>query len=155
MATVSLAVPMFLAVLLQAGGPPAGPMPDSLSSVERSRLAAAEKIDKRIKIYTEASDDRRRSVEKAVAEKNFDAIAVILRSWKEVLDYSLSDIQANAGQRSRSRALKDYEIRLRKAMGVMSDLKTKGSYEQFEEFESWLEHAGEVQKKIVAILFPG
>ena len=154
MATAVVTVSLLLAILPQAIGLPSGPMPDALSALEKTRLTAAPNIEKRIKIYTDASDERRRSVEKAVAEQNFEAIALILRAWKEVLDFSLSDIQANAGQRSKSRALKNYEIQLRKSLGAMNSLKTKGSYEQIEAFESWLEHAGEVQGKLVAILFP-
>ncbi len=147
---------LMLAILLQTGGLPGGPMPDGFSSFERSRLAAAQNVEKRIRIYTDLSEDRRRSVEKAVAEQDFDAISLILRSWREVLDYSLADIQENAGQKSKSKALKNYEIQLRKAISTVGDLKTKGgSLEQFEQFESWLTHAGEVQKKLVAILFPG
>jgi len=154
MAAVFVTVSYLLVVLLQVGGLPTVPMPDGLSSFERSRLTAAQNIEKRIKIYAEASNDRRRSVERAIAEQNFDGIALILRSWAEVLDFSLIDIQANAGKKARSGALKNYEIQLRKAMSAVSDLKTKGSYEQLENFESWLRHAGEVQKKLVAILFP-
>lgn len=144
-----------LAVQVQGGSLPAGPMPDGLSEIERSSLTAAQNIEKRIKIYTEVSGGRRRSVEKAAAESNFDAIEPALRAWTEILSYSLSDIQANAGQRSKSRALKNYEIHLRKAIGAINGIKTKGSYEQLEHFEEWLKHAGEVQLKIVAILFPG
>ncbi len=151
-----LNVCLILAILQQTGGLPAGPMPDGFSSFERSTLAAAQNVEKRIKIYTGLSEDRRRSVEKAVEEQNYDAISLILKSWNEVLDYSLADIQENAGQKSKSKALKNYEIQLRKAISTVGDLKTKGgSFEQFEQFESWQKHAGEVQKKLVAILFPG
>jgi hypothetical protein len=156
MAAVSVTVALFLAVLMQEGGLPTGPMPEGLSSYDRSRLtAAAQNVEKRIKIYTEVSNNRRRSVEKSVAEQDFDSVTLILRSWTEVLDFSLRDIRANAGKKARSGALKNYEIQLRKAITAVSDLKTKGSYEQLEKFESWLNHADEVQKKIVAILFPG
>jgi len=156
MATIVAVAASFMAVLLQVGGLPAGPIPDGFSSFERSRLAAAQNIESRIKIYTGFSDDRSRSIEKAVSEQSFEAIALILKSWGELLDYSLADIQENAGKKSKSKALKNYEIHLRKAISAVSDLKTKGgSYEQFKQFESWLSHAGEVQKKLVAILFPG
>lgn len=156
MAILVVVAASFLAVLLQPGGLPAGPMPDGFSSFERSRLAAAQNIEKRIKIYTDLSDDRRRTIEKAVAEQNFEAITLALKSWGEVLDYSLADIQSNAGGKSKSKALKNYEIHLRKAISTVGGLRTKGgSYEQFQQFEAWLNHAGEIQKKLVAILFPG
>lgn len=145
-----------LTMLLQTGGLPAEPMPDGFSSFERSKLTAAPNVERRIRIYTGFSDDRRRSIEKAVAEQDFDTISLVLRSWRQVLDYSIADIQQNAGQKSKSKALKNYEIHLRKAISTVGDLKTKGgSYEQFEQFESWLNHASEAQKKLVAILFPG
>jgi len=156
MATLVVVAASFLAVLMQTGDLPAGALPGGFSSFERSRLAAAPNIEKRINVYTDLLDDRRRSIEKAVAGQDFEAIALILRSWGEVLDYSLADIQSNAGQKSKSKALKNYEIHLRKAIGMLGDLKTRGgSYEQFEQFEAWLNHAGEIQKKLVAILFPG
>jgi hypothetical protein len=155
MATFLEVTASFLAVLLQTGGLPAGPMPEGFSAIERTRLTAAQNVEKRIKIYADMTDDRRRSVEKAVADQNFSAITLTLKSWGDALDFSLADIEANAGQKSKSKALKNYEIRLREGISAVGDLKTRGgSYEQFEQFESWLNHAGEVQKKLVSILFP-
>jgi hypothetical protein len=148
-------IPLLLALLNQAETLPSGPMPDSLSPAQQSKLEAAQKIDRRIKIYDEASDQRRHAAEKAAGQKNSDAVTSALRSWTELLDYALTDIRANAKQSSRSKALKNFEIHLRKAIGEMGDLETKVSYEQYEEFKSWMKHAGEVRQKLVLILFPG
>jgi len=104
MAAVFVTVSYLLVVLLQVGGLPTGPMPDGLSSFERSRLTAAQNIEKRIKIFAEASNDRRRSVERAVAEQDFDGIALILRSWAEVLDFSLIDKEGSRTTLPRARA---------------------------------------------------
>lgn len=155
MAHALIYTPLLLALLNQAETLPSGPMPDSLSPAQKSKLAATQKIDKRIKIYDQASDQRGHAVGKAAGQKNSDAVTSALRSWTELLDYALSDIQANAKQSSRSKALKNFEIHLRKAIGEVGDLETKGSYEQYEEFESWMKHANEVRQKLVLILFPG
>jgi hypothetical protein len=155
MANALIYIPLLLVLLYQVEALPSGPMPDSLSPAQQSELEAAQKIDKRIKIYDQASDQRRRAVEKAAGQKNSDAVTSALRSWTELLDYALTDIQANAKQSSRSKALKNFEIHLRKAIGEMGDLETKGSYEQYEVFESWMRHANEVRQKLVLILFPG
>ncbi|NWG12960.1 MAG: hypothetical protein HXY20_05430 [Acidobacteria bacterium] len=141
-------------MLFQAVPLPDRPMPPSFSAAEKSRLQREQKVDNRIRIYMAASDERQRAVQKAMAERNSEAVSVILRSWIDVLDYSLEDIQTNAGRKSRSKALRNYEIHLRKAVLSINDLKTKGTYEQLEEFEAWLKHAEEVRSRVVAILFP-
>ncbi len=139
--------------LLQALTLPDQPMPSSLSPAERDRLRREQKIDGRIRIYAAASDEHRRAVLKTMAERNSEAVFITLRSWTELLDYSLEDIRTNAGRNSKSRALRSYEIQLRKSLGSVKDLKMQGSYEQLEEIDAWLKHAEAVRSIIVGILF--
>ncbi len=141
-------------VLLQALSLPDQPMPSSLSPAERSRLGREQKIDGRIRIYTAVSDERYRAALKAMAEGNSEAVSITLRSWTDLLDYSLEDIRINAGRNFKSKALRSYEIQLRKSLGSIDDLKTKGTYEQLEEFDAWLKHAEALRSRIVRILFP-
>ena len=62
MANALIHIPLLLVLLYQVEALPSGSMPDSLSPAQQSKLEAAQKIDKRIKIYDQASDQRRRTV---------------------------------------------------------------------------------------------
>ena len=146
--------PLFLALLLQATPLPGRPIPSTFSPVEARRLEREPKVEERMKIYRAASEERHRSILMAMAEQNTGAVSITLRSWTDLLDYSLEDIQKNAGQKSKSKALREYEIQLRKAFDSIDNIKLRGTTEQFDEFEEWLKHAQDVRAKLVRILFP-
>ncbi len=145
---------LLMPALLQAVSLPDQPMPSGLSTAERGRLQREQKIDSRIRIYAAASDERRRAVLKAMAERNSEVVSTTLQSWTELLDYSLEDIRTKAGRHSKSKALRSYEIHLRRSLGSVNDLKAQGTYKQLEEFDTWLKHAEAVRSIIVRILFP-
>jgi hypothetical protein len=130
------------------------PLPSSFSASERARLEQEQKVDGRIRIYSAASDERHRTILKAMSEQNSEAVSLALRSWTELLDFSLEDIRANAAGRSKSKALRNYEIQLRKALDSINDVKMRGTSGQLDEFEAWLGHAEEVRSRLVRILFP-
>ena len=128
---------------------------DAFTPAERKRLAAAAKVDDRIKVYTSAIIDRRRMVSAGMSGPDPQPVSEMLKSWTVILDYALEDIQANAGRKSRSRHLRRFEIELRKALGELDDLKVKGTFEQMQEIESWMKHAEQIRSATVGILFPG
>jgi hypothetical protein len=137
--------------LIQAGS--VVQAPDCLEAGERSRLEKEAKLDNRIKIYEEASNRCQQLVTDMVQRQDFQLIPGYLQSWKTLLDKSLGDIEASPGRKDKSRALRKFEIHLRKAISSAQELKLKATVDQFDAFETWLRRAEQVHKKFVDFLF--
>ncbi len=151
--------PLLMLLTLSAWPPQAGtrldqPVPEAFTPAERKRIAAEAKIDGRIKVYTAAVSDRYKQLAAAVAADKPEAVAQVLDSWMQVLDFSLQDIRTHAGRRSKSRALRRFEIELRKAIGALDDLRVSVPFEQMQAVESFIGRAEKIRAAIVAILFP-
>jgi hypothetical protein len=137
--------------LIQAGN--VVQAPDCLEVGEKSRLEKEPKLDNRIKIYEEASNRCQQLVTNMVQRQDFQLLPVYLQSWSTLLDKSLSDIEGSPVRKDKSRALRKFEIQLRKAVGTLQDLKVKASVDQFDDFETWLHHAEQVRRRFVDLLF--
>jgi hypothetical protein len=149
-----MALLLTLGLWLQSGNPLPVSIPEEcVTPAENKRLASEPSIDSRIKIYRQISERYAKSVQAAVSKSAFDDASGRLRCWKEILNASLKDIEANVNRKKKSGALKDYEIQLRKAVLTMGDLRLKVPYQRNEEFESWISDVTLIHKRFVDILF--
>ncbi len=140
-------------LLLQAGLLSSTPGPDGLLDSERARLERETKLDKRIKIYEAASIRYQNALAASVQNQELQIIPAQLKSWTNLLDTSLKDVENSTARKDKSKALIHYEIHLRKAISDMQELKLKASVEQFDAFEAWLKRAEEIHKRFVDMLF--
>jgi hypothetical protein len=150
----SLLITFAMALGMQGNAVPA-PLAasDCLKPIERTRLAAATRIDSRIKIYREVSEHFHQAVNGAIAKQNFEGVEDRIQCWREWLTASLKDIEANANRKKKSGALKDYEIQLRKSIVDMNNNRLKAPSSSLETFESWLTLARSARDRFVDILF--
>ena len=142
-----------LALLIQARGSLPGPVLECLTPGEKSQLSTEKNIDKRVKIYETASTRLFDSVQSAVAKEDFEAVPVKLRSWLELLNWSLTDIEESIKLKKTSKELIRFEIQLRKAILSMHDNKVTAPEDAHEALASWLNRAEEIRKRFVDILF--
>jgi hypothetical protein len=127
--------------------------PDCLQVADRSRLEKETKLDNRIKIYEEASNHCQQLVTDMVQRQDFQLVPGYLQSWGNLLDTSLKDIEGSPGRKDKSRALRKFEIHLRKAESAIQELKLKATVDEFDAFEGWLHRAEQVHKRFVDFLF--
>jgi hypothetical protein len=151
MLAVSWALTLICGLLMQAGT--AVQAPDCLQATDRSRLEKETKLDNRIKIYEEASIRCQHLVTDMVQRQDFQLVPGYLQSWSDLLEKSLHDVETSTIRKEKSRALKNYEIHLRKAVSAVQELKLKATVDQFDAFEAWLNRAEQVRKKFVDFLF--
>ena len=137
--------------LMQAGS--VAQAPECLEAGEKSRLEKEPKLDNRIKIYEEASNRCQQLITDMVQRQDFQLVPGYLHSWNMLLDTSLSDIADSPGRKDKSRALRKYEIHLRKSITTIQDLKVKAAADQFDAFEAWVHDAEQVHKRFVDLLF--
>jgi 3-deoxy-D-arabino-heptulosonate 7-phosphate (DAHP) synthase class II len=88
--TCILALNMFL----QAGTVPSFEG-DILNSEEKSQLEKANTVDRRIKVYTDASKRIQKRIREAVAKGQFQSVSGDLKLWTTLLVKSLEDIETN------------------------------------------------------------
>jgi len=143
---------LLVVILLQADG--SATLVDGLTIAERLQLNRKVKIEDRIKIYESVSSRYHKSVEQAAEKQNFERIPVLLQSWSLVLSKSLADITQNIDRKRKSNALIKYEIRMRKSIVDIGDARIKAPVDHQEYYDHWIDHAEEVRKHFVEILFP-
>jgi hypothetical protein len=141
----------FWGMFFQAGvqAPATGP----LDPVEKGRIEREGNIERRIKIYESASNRIQRELGVAMDKGDFQAVPDNLKLWVSLLSESLRDIGTNLKNKKKSRALINYEIRVRKAILSTQNYKIQAPIEQQDVFESSLEQAETIRKKFVEILF--
>jgi hypothetical protein len=145
---------LFFGLMPQAGSI-APPSDDGLTAVEREQLRKEQKIDNRIKIYDNASTRLLKTLEGAVLKEDFQSAPATLKAWTTLLTMSLNDIDQNESRKKKSKNLIRYEIHLRKAISDVQGFKIRAPADQENTFDSWLNKAEEIRKKLVDILFPG
>ncbi len=122
--------------------------------IEISRPEKEARLDRRIKIYDEASERYKNTLIRLVQMQELPSVPAQLKSWSEMLNASLKDIEASPGRKDKSKALLRYEIHLRRAISAVQESKIKANVEQVGAFEAWLTQTEEIRKRLVAILFP-
>jgi hypothetical protein len=128
---------------------------DGLIPAERVQLAKEQKVDRRIKIYAQALARHRASFEGAVIKQDYEAVAGVLASWFQLLQYSVDDIDSGiTNRKNKSKELIRYEIQLRKAISDVQGYRTTLPVDQVDALDTWLSRAEEAHQKIVEILFP-
>ncbi len=143
---------LFLSIVIQTGAaPPAED--DVFSPAEKSQLAMANTIDRRIKIYEAASKRIQQTLQAAVGKEDFGAVPNYLKQWTSLLAKSLEDIEANLKSKKKSRNLISYEIQVRKSIAHTQSLKIRAPIDQQDDFDSCLSSAEAIRKKLVEILF--
>ncbi len=153
MALHTLCLALALGFLVQSGTVPPTPGPDGLLDSERARLQHETKLDGRIKVYDAASSRYQTSLTKSLGSQSMPDVPSQLKSWANLLESSLKDIEGSTARKDKSKALIHFEIHLRKAISDMQELRLKAPIDQFSDFESWLAKAEEVHKKFVDMLF--
>jgi len=143
---------LILCAFLQAA-PPALLEGNLLSASEKTRLAAARKLDDRIKVYEAACRRMQQTVHRAAAGDDFSPIPVGLEAWTGLLAGSLEDIEANLQGKKKSRALIRYEIRVRKTITEFRGYKARAPVEQQDVFDLHLARAEEIRKRFVDLIF--
>jgi len=151
MPAAALPLTLICCLFMQAGG--AAQAPGCFEAGDKSRLEKEGKLDSRIKIYEEVSNRCQQLVTDKVQRQDFQPVPGYLQSWSALLDKSLADIEASPGRKDKSRALRKFEIHLRKAISSAQELKLKATVDQFDAFENWLHSAEQVHKKFVDFLF--
>ncbi len=138
--------------LFQTGEAPSA-VGEIFNSTEKAQMEKAENIERRIKIYEAASKRIQQNLEAAVSKDDFDSVPDTLKLWTALLTKSLEDIEANLKTKKKSKALKDYEIQVRKSIGNTGNYKIRAPVEQQDIFDSSLAQAETVRKRFVEILF--
>ncbi len=141
-----------VSLLLQTATVPS--FPEGVLSPSESLSVKGEKnIERRVRIYENASARYQGLIEGAISTEEFQAIPGNLMLWIALLDESLKDIEANLKSKKKSRALIRYEIQVRKTITTLQDNRFRAPEDQQEVFDSCLARAGEVRKRFVEILF--
>ena len=126
---------------------------DIFNSEELLKLQKEDSIEKRIKVYQEASERVQKTLEQSVAKEEFDTVPDRLGTWTLLLAESLTDIETNLKAKKKPRDLIKYEIHVRKAIGDMEGYKLKAPVDQQEAFRSCIDQAERIHKKFVELLF--
>jgi len=153
MVLLSLSLTLICSLAMQAAALAPAPGPDCLLATEQSRLQTEIKLNNRIKIYDEASTRCQNSLAALVRHQDLQAVPAQLKSWLNLLEISLKDIDSSTARKDKSRNLIRYEIHLRKAVGNVQELKLKATADQFDDFERFIARAQEIHKKLVNMLF--
>jgi DNA-binding transcriptional MerR regulator len=72
----------------------------------------------------------------------------------ELLRFSLNDIRASLEKKKKSRALKNFEIQLRRASLDVQSYKIKAPIEQQDQIDDWLSQAESIRTQFMGMLFP-
>jgi hypothetical protein len=144
----------FIVLFFLQSGNVSRELADILDPGEMARIEKRESIEQRIKVYEAASKRIQQSLETAINKDDAQAVSNNLTLWTSLLSKSLEDIEANTNAKKQSKALKDYEIQLRKAIANMESYKIKTPVELQDPFDACLVHAETVRKKFVELLFP-
>jgi hypothetical protein len=143
-----------LSLLIQTTGTSYFP-PGVLSLDEKGKIEeSANNLERRIKTYQTASARIQRTIHEAVSKDEFQSVPDDLRLWVALLTGSLKDIEDHLASKKKSKALKEYEIHLRKAIGTTRGYRTRAPVDQQDIFESCLTQAETTRRKFVQLLFP-
>jgi hypothetical protein len=142
----------FLSLFVQAGGA-SPPAVESFSIEEKARLAASIAINGRISIYNKASQRIQTDLQEAIHQDHFEIVPDILTAWSSLLQTSIADIETDGKSNKKSKELRKFEIRIRKDIKDLADMKLKAPYNQQDIFESCIAKAETIRKKIIDILF--
>ena len=124
-----------------------------LNAQEMRKFNTTDHFETRIKLYELASKRMLDKMNEAGANAEFKSFPEGLKAWTTLLSESLKDIEENLITNSKSRAMINYEIQVRKAIAIIENLKLKAPGEQQDLFESTISAAERVRKKFVEILF--
>ena len=153
MVLLSLSLTLICSLAMQAAPLAPAPGPDCLLATEHNRLQTETNLNGRIKIYSEASTRCQNSLAALVRHQDLQEVPAQLKSWLNLLEISLEDINGSTARKDKSKALIRYEIHLRKAIGNVQEIKLKASADQFDDFERFLAKAQEIHKHFVNMLF--
>jgi hypothetical protein len=120
---------------------------------ETTRIEKARNVEGRIKVYQDASKRIQRMLETAIREDEFQDFPGKLNVWNSLLTGSLEDIEANLKTKKKSKALKDYEIQVRKSITDMEKFRIRVPVEQQDTLDTCLAQAERVRKRFMEILF--
>jgi hypothetical protein len=120
---------------------------------EKAKLEAEGNVEKRIRVYEDASKRIQKALETAILKDDFSAVPDDLRRWMALLSKSLEDIEANLKAKKKSRALIKYEIQVRKSIANTESLKIRAPVDQQDMFDDCIARAEAVRKNFVDILF--
>ena len=142
---------LFLVFLQAAGTPP--PSGEIFNAKEKARFEKADKVDGRIKVYTDASKRIQQTLEDAINKDDFQAFPDNLKLWTSLLSKSLEDIETNLKSKKKSKNLIRFEIQVRKAISNSLNYKIKSPVELHDAFDACLEKAEKIRQQFVEILF--
>jgi len=126
---------------------------DVLNPEEKGRIAKADNVEQRIKVYEAASKRIHQTLQSSVAMDDFSKVPDSLKLWTSLLSGSLEDIEANLKTKKKSKPLIRYEIQVRKAIASSQDYKTKAPVDQQDLIRSCLAQAEKIRKRFVEIIF--
>lgn len=124
-----------------------------LTPEEKSRIEREKNVNDRIKIYEKASSRIHGSIMTAISREDFQDIPESMNLWVRLLEGALQDIDADPRAKKKSRPLIRFEIQVRKALVALKDGKIRAPVDLHEFFDSCIERAGIVHKRLVDILF--
>lgn len=145
---------IFFGLLSQAAGLPQAEGPDVLTANEKTLLEKEISIENRIKIYSQASERIHHAFQAEIRGQQLDTVPAALRNWLSLLDSSLKDINANLGRKKKSKALKNFEIQLRRATLDVQGYKIKAPIEQQDLIDDWISRADRIRNQFMMLLFP-
>jgi hypothetical protein len=152
MITCSLALFVFLNFATQAA--PRIPAQGCLIANESTQLASGTKVESRIKVYAQASNRIHKSVVSAASTNQQDTIPPMLQCWLDILNTSVEDIEANLERKKKSKALREFEIQLRRAVLDVQSYKIKAPVEQQDQIDGWVTQAEKIHERFMSFLFP-
>lgn len=153
---IRLSALLLSAALLQSPGgapPQAAGEREKFSVSERAQLEREKKIDGRVKVYDRASQRYLKAVKARIKDEDLGGLKAELEGWRGVLEEALGDVEASVQPGKKQKPLRQFEIRLRKAIAELEGLKTTSGVEAFDLLHSWSARAEEIRSRFVDILF--
>jgi hypothetical protein len=127
---------------------------DIFNSKEKEELEKANSVERRIKVYTNASKRIQKKLHEAVTKEKFQSVPRDLELWTMLLAKSLEDIETNLKPKKKSKNLIKYEIQVRKSLADLGDYKIRAPLDQQDVFDACIAKAKAIHKKFVEIIFP-
>jgi len=141
-----------LCFLMQAGRVHSFPE-GILTPAEKNTIESESNVERRMKTYQTASERIQRTLQSAISNEDFQTVSDNLLLWTSLLAESLKDIESNLKSKKKPRALINYEIHIRKAIGALQDGKIRIPADQQDAFDACIARAAEIREKFVEILF--
>jgi len=120
---------------------------------ELEKLGREDKVDKRIKIYESAWKRLHAEFLRLVKAGRHEELTGSIQAWLALVDRSSEDIERNIRRDKKSKPLISYEIKIRRAIADVTDLKPMIPFALEATIQEWLDRAEQTRKRFVDILF--